>query len=59
MLLIPVILSGGFGSRLYSVFREFYHKLLLPLENETTILKGDSRGDVGDLLNKLFDLIGG
>jgi mannose-1-phosphate guanylyltransferase/mannose-6-phosphate isomerase len=37
--LIPVILSGGTGSRLWPLSRELYPKQLLPLVNEQTMLQ--------------------
>ena len=38
-MLIPVILSGGVGSRLWPLSRESYPKQLLPLVNEQTLLQ--------------------
>jgi len=38
-MLIPVILSGGSGSRLWPLSREMYPKQLLPLVNDTTMLQ--------------------
>lgn len=38
-MLIPVILSGGVGSRLWPLSREHYPKQLLPLVNEQTLLQ--------------------
>jgi len=39
MMLIPVILSGGSGSRLWPLSRELYPKQLLPLVNQFTMLQ--------------------
>ena len=39
MKLYPVILSGGSGSRLWPLSREFYPKPLLPLITEQTLLQ--------------------
>lgn len=39
MQLLPVILSGGSGSRLWPLSREHYPKQLLPLINEQTLLQ--------------------
>lgn len=38
-MIIPVILSGGSGSRLWPLSRESYPKQLLPLVNDTTMLQ--------------------
>lgn len=38
-MLIPVILSGGAGTRLWPLSRELYPKQLLPLVNEATLLQ--------------------
>jgi mannose-1-phosphate guanylyltransferase / mannose-6-phosphate isomerase len=38
-MIIPVILSGGAGSRLWPLSRELYPKQLLPLVNEWTMLQ--------------------
>jgi len=38
-MLIPVILSGGAGTRLWPLSRELYPKQLLPLVNDTTMLQ--------------------
>jgi len=38
-MIIPVILSGGTGSRLWPLSREVYPKQLLPLVNERTMLQ--------------------
>jgi mannose-1-phosphate guanylyltransferase/mannose-6-phosphate isomerase len=38
-MIIPVILSGGAGSRLWPLSRELYPKQLLPLVNECTMLQ--------------------
>ena len=38
-MLIPVILSGGAGTRLWPLSRELYPKQLLPLVNEATMLQ--------------------
>ncbi len=53
MKLYPVILSGGSGSRLWPLSREFYPKPLLPLITEQTLLQEtanrlDGLPDVGD-----------
>ncbi len=37
--IVPVILSGGSGTRLWPLSREHYPKQLLPLVNETTMLQ--------------------
>ncbi|HNG36264.1 MAG TPA: sugar phosphate nucleotidyltransferase, partial [Nitrosomonas sp.] len=37
--LIPVILSGGSGTRLWPLSREKYPKQLLPLINEDSLLQ--------------------
>src|SRR4030067_250670 len=38
-MIIPVILSGGTGSRLWPLSRELYPKQLLPLVNDMTMLQ--------------------
>ena len=38
-LLVPVILSGGSGTRLWPLSREFYPKQFLPLVNERTMMQ--------------------
>ena len=38
-MLIPVILSGGSGTRLWPLSRELYPKQLLPLVGERTMLQ--------------------
>ena len=38
-LLVPVILSGGSGTRLWPLSRELHPKQLLPLVNESTLLQ--------------------
>ena len=38
-MLIPVILSGGSGTRLWPLSRELYPKQLLPLVSERTMLQ--------------------
>jgi mannose-1-phosphate guanylyltransferase/mannose-6-phosphate isomerase len=38
-MIIPVILSGGSGSRLWPLSRELYPKQLLPMVNDTTMLQ--------------------
>ncbi len=38
-MLVPIILSGGSGSRLWPVSREMYPKQLLPLINQATLLQ--------------------
>jgi mannose-1-phosphate guanylyltransferase/mannose-6-phosphate isomerase len=53
MKLYPVILSGGSGSRLWPLSREYFPKPLLPLVSEKTLLQEtacrlDSLPDVGD-----------
>ncbi len=37
-MIIPVILSGGAGTRLWPLSREEYPKQLLPLNSELTML---------------------
>ncbi len=37
--LVPVILSGGAGTRLWPLSRELHPKQLLPVVNETTLLQ--------------------
>ena len=39
MTLYPVILSGGSGSRLWPLSREYFPKPLLPLVSEQTLLQ--------------------
>jgi len=46
--LVPVILSGGTGSRLWPLSRELYPKQLLPLVGELTMLQ-DTVLRIGDL----------
>lgn len=46
-MLIPVILSGGSGSRLWPLSRELYPKQLLPLVNHTTMLQDTALRTVG------------
>ncbi|MCG6900893.1 MAG: mannose-1-phosphate guanylyltransferase/mannose-6-phosphate isomerase [Gammaproteobacteria bacterium] len=53
MKLYPVILSGGSGSRLWPLSREYYPKPLLPLVADKTLLQQtacrlDSLPDIGD-----------
>ena len=53
MTLYPVILSGGSGSRLWPLSREFFPKPLLPLVSEQTLLQEtatrlDGLADLGD-----------
>jgi len=43
MTLYPVILSGGSGSRLWPLSREYYPKPLLPLVSENTLLQETAR----------------
>jgi mannose-1-phosphate guanylyltransferase/mannose-6-phosphate isomerase len=38
-MIVPVILSGGTGSRLWPLSRELYPKQLMPLVNEQTMLQ--------------------
>jgi mannose-1-phosphate guanylyltransferase/mannose-6-phosphate isomerase len=38
-MIVPVIMSGGAGTRLWPLSRELYPKQLLPLVNETTLLQ--------------------
>jgi mannose-1-phosphate guanylyltransferase len=38
-LVVPVILSGGCGSRLWPLSRDHYPKQFLPLIHETTMLQ--------------------
>ena len=45
-MLIPVILSGGSGTRLWPLSRELYPKQLLPLVGKGTMLQVLQRGDV-------------
>lgn len=42
-LLVPVILSGGSGTRLWPLSREQYPKQLLPLTNEESLLQATAR----------------
>lgn len=42
-MIIPVILSGGSGSRLWPLSRELYPKQLLPLVNEYTMLQNTAQ----------------
>lgn len=46
-MLIPVILSGGSGTRLWPLSRELYPKQLLPLTGELTMLQETARRTVG------------
>lgn len=46
-MIIPVILSGGSGSRLWPLSRELYPKQLLPLVNNTTMLQDTALRTVG------------
>ena len=46
-MIIPVILSGGSGSRLWPLSRELYPKQLLPLVNSTTMLQDTALRTVG------------
>ncbi len=41
--LIPVVLSGGAGTRLWPLSRELYPKQLLPLTGEHTMLQDTVR----------------
>jgi len=43
MIIVPVILSGGSGTRLWPLSRELHPKQLLPLVNEDTMLQGTLR----------------
>jgi mannose-1-phosphate guanylyltransferase/mannose-6-phosphate isomerase len=47
MMIIPVILSGGSGSRLWPLSRELYPKQLLPLVNNTTMLQDTALRTMG------------
>ena len=38
-MIVPVILSGGCGTRLWPLSRELYPKQLLPLVNDATLLQ--------------------
>ena len=38
-MIVPVILSGGSGTRLWPLSRKMHPKQLLPLLNETTLLQ--------------------
>ena len=38
-MIVPVILSGGAGTRLWPLSRELYPKQLLPLVGERTMLQ--------------------
>ena len=51
-MLIPVILSGGSGTRLWPLSRELYPKQLLPLVSERTMLQ-----DTAARLNGLENLV--
>ena len=42
-MLIPVILSGGSGTRLWPLSRELYPKQLLPLVGDHTMLQETAR----------------
>src|SRR5882724_8817018 len=42
-MLVPVILSGGAGTRLWPLSRELYPKQLLPLMGEHTMLQDTAR----------------
>lgn len=55
-MLIPVILSGGVGSRLWPLSREHYPKQLLPLVNEQTLLQ-NTITRLQDLPNKADPMI--
>ena len=46
-MLVPVILSGGSGTRLWPLSREFYPKQLLPLVNERTMIQDTALRLVG------------
>ncbi|MFV0276238.1 MAG: mannose-1-phosphate guanylyltransferase/mannose-6-phosphate isomerase [Parahaliea sp.] len=46
-MLVPVLLSGGVGSRLWPVSRELYPKQLLPLAGELTLLQATLHRTVG------------
>lgn len=46
-MIIPVILSGGSGSRLWPLSRELYPKQLLPLVHDTTMLQDTALRTVG------------
>lgn len=46
-MIIPVILSGGSGSRLWPLSRELYPKQLLPLVNNTTMLQDTALRTMG------------
>jgi len=46
-MLVPVILSGGSGTRLWPLSRELYPKQLLPLVNERTMLQDTALRLVG------------
>ena len=52
-MIIPVILSGGAGTRLWPLSREQYPKQLLPLAGELTMLQGTARRLAG--LDELAD----
>jgi mannose-1-phosphate guanylyltransferase/mannose-6-phosphate isomerase len=55
-MLIPVILSGGVGSRLWPLSRESYPKQLLPLVNESTLLQNTLKR-IKDIANQSPPLI--
>ncbi len=42
-MLIPVLLSGGAGTRLWPLSRELYPKQLLPLVDKETMLQATAR----------------
>ena len=46
-MIIPIILSGGTGSRLWPLSRELYPKQLLPLVNSYTMLQNTVLRSVG------------
>jgi mannose-1-phosphate guanylyltransferase/mannose-6-phosphate isomerase len=46
-MLMPVILSGGTGSRLWPLSRELYPKQLLPLVNQSTMLQNTAERTLG------------
>ena len=47
MKIVPVILSGGAGSRLWPLSREAFPKQLLPLTSERSLLQ-DTAGRIAD-----------
>jgi mannose-1-phosphate guanylyltransferase/mannose-1-phosphate guanylyltransferase/mannose-6-phosphate isomerase len=52
---IPVLLSGGTGTRLWPLSRETYPKQLLPLVDQETLLQGTARRvTAGDLFSDLL-----